>query len=84
MHLYFLFSKFQVIALKHLKEAHPNGRFWLKADACDIKSILQQSVHGEWNGDCDLGDGALQGLRRQFEERVASLDVGNMGRDRGI
>ena len=80
----FSFSLPQVTALKHLKEAHPEGRFWLKADACDIKSVLQQSVRGEWNGDCDLGDGKLQSLRKEYEERVACLDVRNMGREREV
>ena len=80
----FSFSLPQVTALKHLKEAHPEGRFWLKADACDIKSVLQQSVRGEWNGDCDLGDGKLQSLRKEYEERVACLDVRNMGRERHV
>ncbi|KAJ7371635.1 hypothetical protein OS493_024314 [Desmophyllum pertusum] len=74
----------QVTALKHLKEAHPEGRFWLKTDACDVKSVLQQSVRGEWNGDCDLGDGKLQSITREYEDREASLDVHGMDRDRGV
>ena len=78
------FSIFKLTAIKQLKEAHPKGRFWLKADACDIKSVLQQSVKGQWNGDCDLGDGTLQKFRKEYEERVACLDVVSMGRDRGI
>jgi len=56
----------------------------LKADACDVKSVLQHSVRGDWNGDCNLGDGKLQSLRRKYEDRVACLDVGSMGRDRNV
>ncbi|KAK3741752.1 hypothetical protein QZH41_000568 [Actinostola sp. cb2023] len=37
-------------ALKQLKEANPKGRFWLKADACDIKAVLQQSTRKDANG----------------------------------
>lgn len=72
---------FQWVALKHLKEAHPNGRFWLKADACDIKSALQQSTRGEWNGDIDLDDGRLANLHQEFQQRVACLNVSTMGMD---
>lgn len=74
----------QVTALQHLKEAHPDGRFWLKADACDVQSVLQHSVRGEWNEDCDLCDGKLQSLRRAYEDRVACLDVRSMGRDHNV
>ena len=73
-----------VTALKQLEEAHPHGRFWLKADACDVKSVLQHSVRGQWNGDCDLFDGKLQSLRREYEDRVACPDVHSMGRDRHV
>ena len=68
----------QLAALKNLKKTNPNGRFWLKADACDIKAVLQQSTSGEWNGDSDLGDGELQLLHQEFQERVACLDVGSI------
>ena len=48
------------------------------------KSVLQHSVRGEWNGDCDLCVGKLQSLRRECEKRVACLDVRSMGRDRNV
>ncbi len=53
-----------------MKSAYPSGRFWIKGDGCDIKPALQQSVRGVWNGDADLGDGALQALRTDYEERI--------------
>ncbi len=53
-----------------MKSAYPSGRFWIKGDGCDIKPALQQSVRGVWNGDADLGDGALQALRTDYEERM--------------
>ena len=68
----------QLAALKNLKKTNPDGRFWLKADACDIKAVLQQSTRGEWNGDSDLGDGELQLLHQEFQEIVACLDVGSI------
>ena len=48
------------------------------------RQCLQQSVQGQWNRDCDLGDGALQQLQKEYEERVACLDVVSMGRDRDV
>ena len=56
-----------------MKAAYPSGRFWIKGDGCDIKPALQQSVKGVWNGDADLGDGALQNLRTDYEQRIKKL-----------
>ena len=56
-----------------MKNAYPSGRFWIKGDGCDIKPALQQSVKGVWNGDADLGDGTLQVLRTEYEERMKHL-----------
>ena len=53
--------------------AYPSGRFWIKGDGCDIKPALQQSVKGVWNSDADLGDGALQNLRTDYEQRIKTL-----------
>ena len=63
------FIGFQVEAIKELKKAHPNGRFWLKVDACDIKVALQESVKGKWDGDIDLGDGKLQEMWAEYDAR---------------
>lgn len=46
--------------MKFLHEAHPNGRWWLKADGTDIQEGLRESMRNEWSGDVDLGDGKLQ------------------------
>ena len=40
--------------LYQLKKSFPNGRFWLKADATDVKICLQESLTGVWNGDSQL------------------------------
>lgn len=63
------FICFQVEAIKELKKAHPNGRFWLNVDACDIKVALQESVKGKWDGDIDLGDGKLQEMPAEYDAR---------------
>lgn len=57
-------------AFEELKEVNPDGRYWLKLDATDVKEALMESMKGAWNGDEDLGDGKLQELRRQYDERV--------------
>lgn len=66
-----------------LKKAHPNGRFWLKVDACDLKVALQESVRAKWDGDVDLGDGKLQELRADYDARraEASLQDGDVQRE---
>ncbi|XP_078357969.1 uncharacterized protein LOC144642774 isoform X1 [Oculina patagonica] len=59
----------QIEALKQLKLANPDGRFWIKVDAFDVKAILQESVKGVWNGDVDLGDGKLALFNEEYERR---------------
>ena len=56
-----------------MKATYPAGRFWIKGDGCDIKPALQQSVKGVWNGDADLGDGVLQNLRTDYEQRIKTF-----------
>ena len=60
-----------MVAFDQLKKANPDGRFWLKLDATDLKGALMESVSGVWNGDVDLGDGKLQELRRVYDSRVS-------------
>ena len=57
-------------AFEELKEVNPDGRYWLKLDATDVKEALMESMKGVWNGDEDLGNGKVQELRRQYDERV--------------
>jgi len=54
-----------------LKAANPDGRFWLKRDATDLKEALMESLLGVWNGDVNLGDGKLEELRRKYDQRIA-------------
>ena len=60
-----------MVAFDQLRKANPDGRFWLKLDATDLKEALMESVSGVWNGDVDLGDGKLQELRRVYDSRVS-------------
>eukprot|EP00112_Aurelia_sp_Birch-Aquarium-sp1_P015505 Seg3441.2 transcript_id=Seg3441.2/GoldUCD/mRNA.D3Y31 product="hypothetical protein" protein_id=Seg3441.2/GoldUCD/D3Y31 len=39
----------QVSALQQLKEANPDGRFWIKLDATDAKAGIFESMRGVWN-----------------------------------
>ena len=45
--------------------------YWIKVDGTDVKSALMESVNVVWRGDVDLGDGALQETRNQYDQRVA-------------
>ena len=44
-------------------------------DATDVKVAIMESVRHVWNGDEDLGDGQLQKLRQEYDERFQLLDV---------
>lgn len=71
--------------MSFLRSLHSNiSKKLILRDAFDIKSVLQQSVQGEWNGDCDVGDGKLQSLRKKYKDRVACLNVRTFGRDRHL
>lgn len=63
----------QLEALKQVQRNNPNGRWWVKADACDVRSGLRESVRGEWSGDEDFGSGALQLLFQEYKARCKSV-----------
>ena len=63
----------QLAALDLLKSSNPKGRFWIKIDATDIKRCIMESQRKVWNGDEDLGDGKLEALRDEYEERMADM-----------
>ena len=80
-HFFFIF---QVAALEVLKSANPDGRFWLKLDGTDVKACLMESVKGVWNGDVDLGDGKLQQLRSEYENRLQVFKVLSKAESRNV
>ena len=65
------------------KNAHPDGRFWLKADGCDLKVAVQEPVTAKWEGNVDLKDGKQQEPRAQYDARraEASIQDGEVQRD---
>ena len=54
---------------------NPSGRVWLKLDGTDVKESLQHSVKGEWNGDVNLNNGHLEGLREDFDNKLAWIEL---------
>ena len=70
----FCYFSINIAALKHLKEAHPEGRFWIKVDACDLKAALQESTRGIWNGDVDMVDGKVAALHKEYMDRKALMN----------
>ena len=64
-----------------MKKAHsPGKRWWIKADACDLRKGLRESVKGKWGGDEDLGDGKLEKLKQEYDQRrefARSLGLGH-------
>ena len=72
-------------ALKQAKETNPQGRWWIKADACDVRKGLRESMRGTWAGDEDLGDGSLQALYADYKARCVFVkSVGTPERSRLI
>lgn len=72
-------------ALKKAKESNPQGRWWIKADACDVRKGLRESMRGIWAGDEDLGDGSLQALYNEYKGRCSFVKkVGTPERSRLI
>ena len=62
-------------ALKHAKKSSPDGRWWIKADGCDVRKGLRESIRGTWSGDEDLGDGSLQALCNECKARYQSINL---------
>lgn len=68
-------------ALKKAKQSIPEGRWWIKADACDVQKGLRESMCGIWAGDEDLGDGSLQVLFEGYKARCVFVkSIGSAGR----
>ena len=63
----------QLEALTKAKQGNPKGRWWIKADACDVRMGLRESVCGEWSGDEDLGSGELKVLYEEYKSRCACV-----------
>ena len=59
----------QVTGIEALKRAAIK-RVFIKADACDIQPTLMEAQRKQtWSGDVDMGDGSLQELRVEYEDR---------------
>ena len=61
-----------------LKTINPNGRWWIKLDATDIKAALLESMEGEWNGDQNLLLGVLDALEEEYQSRCHAAEQGNV------
>ena len=60
--------------LDKASKLHPNARWWIKADGCDIISGLEESTRLEWNGDVDFGTSEVQVLYKMYRDRLNRLD----------
>ena len=72
-------------ALKQAKKSILEGRWWLKADDCDVRKGLRESMRGTWSGDEDLGDASLKALYDDYKGRCPFVrGIGTAGRSRVI
>lgn len=53
---------------------HPDAKWWIKADGCDIISGLEESLQLVWNGDVDFGTSEVQLLYSLYRRRLELLD----------
>ena len=60
---------------KNIKKLTHIDRFWIKADACDIKVALQEFVKGKWDGGVDLGDKKLKELHTMYDPHKADTCI---------
>ena len=68
-------------ALEKAKQSNPEGRWWIKADACDVRKGLRESMRGVWAGDEDVGDGSLQAMFESYKARCMFVKgIGSTGR----
>ena len=51
-----------------------DSHWWIKSDGCDVVSSLMESMRNEWNGDVDLGDGAVQKLHAEYCKRLELIE----------
>lgn len=70
----------QVKALLAAKKQAPDGRWWIKADAFDVRIGLRESLKNEWSGDTDLGDGKLQELKKGYDQRLSAAKTFALGK----
>lgn len=64
-------------ALHKAKKSQLSARWLIKADASDVRKGLRESVRDVWNGDEDFGDGALQDLYHEYQDRSARFKFGS-------
>lgn len=56
--------------LDEAARVHPNSWWWIKADGCDIVRGLGESISGEWSGDVNLDEGALESFYNEYRRRL--------------
>lgn len=54
---------------------HPDARWWIKGDGCDVVSGLEESVCLEWHGDVDFGIGELESMYSTYLKRLTDMDI---------
>ncbi len=59
--------------MKEAHEKYPQGRWWIKADACDLRKGLCESLRGEWSGDKDTGNGELKKMHEEYKEKKKTV-----------
>ena len=65
----------QTAALDAIKKTVGNERIWIKLDATDLKEgLFEAKDNGQWCGDVNTGDGQLQSLRKEYDDRLLLIN----------
>jgi hypothetical protein len=62
-------------ALNQAKKRHLNGRWWIKADGCDVRKGLRESLRSVWAGDEDVGNGAVKAIYDKYQKRRTRVNL---------
>lgn len=73
--LYLSTMHIQLATLNEACKVHPNEKWWIKGDGCDLVSGLEESLKSEWHGDVDFGTGELQSLYDVYMSRLSNIDT---------
>ena len=57
--------------LRMADQRNPRGRWWIKADGCDILKGLRESTKRDKSGDVDMNDGVPQQHYHKYMSRLA-------------
>lgn len=66
--------------IKEAFNSDPDVWWWVKGDGVDVVKGIGESVRGDWSGDVDLNDGALDALFQEYRKVLGEAAQIGLGR----